>query len=77
VGLILTHLFIRILNKIGKNIPNGKYLTRRHYYKVLGAKFAYFFIVTSLFLFILSSLKNNIVISISKEWFILIKDLGE
>jgi hypothetical protein len=77
VGLILTHLFIKTLNKIGKNIPNNKYLTKRHYYKVVGAEFAYFFIVTSLFLFILSSLKNNIIISAIKEWFILIKDLRE
>jgi hypothetical protein len=67
MGLILTHLFIRILNKIEKNIPNNKYLTKRHYYKVLRAKFAYFFIVTSLFLFILFSLKNNIIISTNKE----------
>jgi hypothetical protein len=67
VGLILTHLFIRILNKIGKNIPNNKYLIRRHYYKVVGVKFAYFFIVTNPFLFIFSSLKNNIIISAVKE----------
>jgi hypothetical protein len=77
VGLILIYLFIKTLNKIGKNIPNSKYLTRRHYCKVSGAKFAYFFIVTSLFFFILSSLKNNIVISAGKEWFILIRDLRE
>ena len=77
MGLILTHLFIRILNKIEKNIPDGKYLTRRHCYKVLRAKFAYFFIVTSPFLFILSSLENNIIISAGKEWFIPIRDLRE
>jgi hypothetical protein len=73
--LILIHLFIRTLNKIGKNIPNSEYLTRRYCYKVLGAKFTYFFIVTSPFLFILSSLENNIIISAGKEWFILIRDL--
>jgi hypothetical protein len=41
----------------------------------LGAKFAYFFIIISLFLFIFSSLKNNIIISIIKEGFILLRDL--